>query len=234
MTGEPHGKPATHADMPLQSVPAPTTTPVTAASPVGAPNAAQMLEAARAQRSELRNQLERAEERRSDLAQELRQTSSGDGAARAGLEARIRDTDARIADLDKQIAVADQQVAQATAVPGATEEPVRPIVRQNGPPEEFWVLGGMFIIFVMMPVAIAYSRRLWKRAPVSTTNEVPAELTDRLSRMEQGIDAVAVELERVGEGQRYVTRVFSEQQRALGAAEPIEARPREAIHQSRP
>ena len=41
-----------------------------------------MLEAARAQRSELRNQLENAEERRSDLAQELSQTSSGDGATR--------------------------------------------------------------------------------------------------------------------------------------------------------
>jgi len=195
-----------------------------------------MLEAARAQRSELRNQLENAEERRSDLAQELSQTSSGDGATRAGLEARIRETDARILELDKQLAVADQQVAQAAAVPGATYEPPRPIVQRNGPPEEFFVLGGVFIIFVMMPMAIAYSRRLWKRGAVSVSTEMPAEMTDRLNRMEQAIDAVAVELERVGEGQRYVTRVFTEQQRALGggAAEPLEVRQREAIHQSRP
>jgi septal ring factor EnvC (AmiA/AmiB activator) len=195
-----------------------------------------MLEAARAQRSELRNQLERAEDQRQDLRQELTQTSSGDGVARAGLEARIRDTDARIASLDKEIAVADQRVAQAASVPGATYQPPRPREVQQGPPEEFWVLGGMFIIFVMMPMAIAFSRRLWKRAAVAVSNEVPAELTDRLSRMEQAIDAVAVELERVGEGQRYVTRVFTEQQRALGsgAAEPIEVRQREAIHQSRP
>ena len=195
-----------------------------------------MLEAARAQRSELRNQLENAEERRSDLAQELSQTSSGDGATRAGLEARIRETDARISDLDKQIAVADQQVATAAAVPGATYEPPRPIIQRNGPPEEFFVLGGMFIFFVLMPMAIAMSRRLWKRAAVSVSSEMPAEMTDRLNRMEQAIDAVAVELERVGEGQRYVTRVFTEQQRALGAgaAEPLEVRQREAIQQSRP
>ena len=222
--------------MPLQSTPAPSATTVVAGQSGGAPTAAQMLEAARAQRSELRNQLENAEERRSDLAQELSQTSSGDGATRAGLEARIRETDARISALDKQIAVADQQVATAAAVPGATYEPPRPIIQRNGPPEEFFVLGGMFIVFVMMPMAIAMSRRLWKRAAVSVSSEMPAEMTDRLSRMEQAIDAVAVELERVGEGQRYVTRVFTEQQRALGAgaAEPLEVRQREAIQQSRP
>ena len=195
-----------------------------------------MLEAARAQRSELRNQLERAEDQREELASDLSQTSSGDAVARAGIEQRIRETDARISSLDKEIAVADQRVAQAAAVPGATYEPPRPIVRQSGPPEEVFVLGGVFIIFVMMPIAVAYARRLWKRGAVSVSTEMPAEMTDRLNRMEQAIDAVAVELERVGEGQRYVTRVFTEQQRALGggAAEPIEVRQREAIHQSRP
>jgi hypothetical protein len=68
--------------------------------------------------------------------------------------------------------------------------------------------------------------------------EMPPELTDRLSRLEQAVDAVAVELERVGEGQRYVTRLFTDQQgqRALGAgaAEPLEARQREAVRQGRP
>ena len=195
-----------------------------------------MLEAARAQRSELRNQLERAEDQREELASDLSQTSSGDAVARAGIEQRIRETDARISSLDKEIAAADQRVAQAAAVPGATIEPVRPIIRQSGPPEEFFVLSGVFIIFVMMPIAVAYARRLWKRGAVSVSSEMPAEMTDRLNRMEQAIDAVAVELERVGEGQRYVTRVFTEQQRALGggAAEPLEVRQREAIRQSRP
>ena len=223
--------------MALQSTPAPT--PVgqdVIVRPGGPPTAAQMLEAARAQRSELRNQLERAEDQREELMSDLSQTGSSDVVSKQGLEARIRETDARISALDKEIAAADARVAQAAAVPGATYEPPRPPRVETGPPEEFFVLGGMFIFFVMMPLAIAYGRRLWKRGAAPVTGEVPAELTDRLSRMEQAIDAVAVELERVGEGQRYVTRVFTESQRALGAgaAEAIEVRQREAIHQSRP
>lgn len=195
-----------------------------------------MLEAARAFRNELRNQLERAEDRRDDLQQELTRTSSGDAAARAGLEARLKDTDARIASLDGQIAAAEQRVAEAAAVPGATFEPPRPQINRTGPPEEVFVMGGLFIFFVMMPIAVGYARRLWKRAATVVSAEMPAELTDRLNRLEQAVDAVAVELERVGEGQRYVTRVFGEQQRALGAgaAEPLEVRQREAVQQARP
>ena len=49
----------------------------------------QILQAAREQRSELRNQLERLEERRSDLRQELTETPSSETVARQGLEARI-------------------------------------------------------------------------------------------------------------------------------------------------
>jgi len=196
-----------------------------------------MLEAARAQRRELLNQLERAEERRDDLQEALTQTPQSETVTRAGLEARLKDTDARIASLDAEIAASEQRVSTAAAVPGATYEPPRPVVPRTGPPEEAWVLGGMFIFLVMMPMAIAQARRIWRR-PTATSTEMPAELTDRLNRLEQAVDAVAVELERVGEGQRYVTRVFTEQagQRALGAgaAEPLEVRAREAVQQGRP
>ena len=207
------------------------------APPVGGPpTAAEMLQAARAHRSELRNTLDRVEEQRDDLQSELTQTPQSETAIRAGLEARLRELDTRILALDKEIATADGRVAQAAAVPGATYEPPPTIIRRDGPPEEVFVMGGMAIFFIGFPIAIAYARRLWKRAAIAVSTEMPAEMTDRLNRMEQAIDAVAVELERVGEGQRYVTKVFTEQQRALGAgaAEPLDVRQREAIHQSRP
>jgi hypothetical protein len=38
----------------------------------------------------------------------------------------------------------------------------------------------------------------------------PADFTDRLKNLEQSVDAVAVEIERIGEGQRFMTRVFSD------------------------
>ena len=39
-----------------------------------------------------------------------------------------------------------------------------------------------------------------------------AELTNRLSHLEQSVEAVAIEVERIGEGQRYVTRMMTEQE----------------------
>ncbi len=220
--------------MRLQTPSVAQTAPPAAGTPAAPATSAQMLEASRAVVRELRNQLERAEDQR----QEIQRAMNEDGisaADRTGLEARLKDTDARIVSLDQQIAAADARVAQAAAVPGATTPPPRPIVQRTGPPEEAWVLGGMFIFFVMMPVAVAYARRIWKRGTVSTV-EMPAELSDRLNRLEQAVDAVAVELERVGEGQRYVTKVFSEQQRALGAgaAQPLEVRQREGVQHGRP
>lgn len=224
--------------MPLQSAPAPAPAqPATpqapvAAPPGGPPTSAEMLQAARAHRNELRNTLERVEEQRDDLQSELTQTPQSETAIRTGLEARLRELDARILSLDKEIATADQRVAQAALVPGATFEPPEVVIPRTGPPEEVFMLGGMAIFFIGLPLAIAFARRIWRRSSVVST-EMPAELTDRLNRMEQAIDAVAVELERVGEGQRYVTKVFSESQRALGggAAEPLEVRQREAIQQ---
>lgn len=38
----------------------------------------------------------------------------------------------------------------------------------------------------------------------------PGELSGRLTNLEQSIDAIAVEVERVGEGQRFMTRLFAE------------------------
>jgi hypothetical protein len=48
----------------------------------------------------------------------------------------------------------------------------------------------------------------WRRAkPV--TSPLESELTDRLTNIEQAVDAVAIEVERVGEGQRFMTRALS-------------------------
>ncbi len=218
--------------MPPQVAQAPDAAPVAGqAAARTAPSAREMLDAARAFRRELVNQQERVQDERDEVLQSLSE-GPATTAERNGLEARLKDLDARNSALDQEIAAADLRVANAAAIPGATVEPPRP--PQTGVPEEAWMLGGFFIVCVMMPISIAWARRLWKR-PVAVPRELPAELTERLSRLEQAVDAVAVELERVGEGQRYVTRAFAEQQRALGAgaAEPIEARQREPVRHER-
>ncbi|MGI8402862.1 MAG: hypothetical protein ACR2NS_14850 [Gemmatimonadaceae bacterium] len=76
-----------------------------------------------------------------------------------------------------------------------------------------------------------YVRRIWRREG-SVIPAPPHELTDRLTHLEQSVDAVAIELERIGEGQRFMTRLFTEsgipRAPAEGAAERIEIKAREA------
>ena len=215
--------------------PTPPTPPTPATGPSllapGAPSGtpAQILQALRAQRSELQDQLETLEDRREDISSRLEEPMVR-GADRQGLETRIRDIDAQITGMEQLIAGNNRAIAEATGIPGAVQ-PERPRVERSGPPEDVLMMAGTLTFFILLPLVIAYARRLWRRGAV-VVSPVPAEVTERLSRIEQAVDAIAVEVERVGEGQRYVTQLFSGQAppRAVGAgaAEPIEVKSREA------
>lgn len=172
-----------------------------------------------AQRSELDRQLDQLEDKRRSLINEIRELGGIDGPAKTGIETRIAETDKRIADVEKQIATADQSVSQAAAVPGAVvPDPPRP---RDGPPEEVFMLGSIFMVVVCFPIAIAYARRIWKRGGAAVT-VFPQELSDRLNRLDQAMDSVAIEVERIGEGQRFVTRVMTEQgARSVGAGAAV-------------
>ena len=64
------------------------------------------------------------------------------------------------------------------------------------------------VIAIGVPIARAFARRL-ERAPVAMP-VLRHELMARLERMEQAIDSIAVEMERVSEGQRFTTKLLSE------------------------
>lgn len=200
--------------------------PVIAQTPTAPPgtNPAEVLRGLRGQREELGNQLDRLEDQRENMIQELVQTPD---AAKKALEARIATVDGRIIEVDKAIAEADMAVARASAVPGAiVPEPPPPM--RNGPPEEFWVFMAILTMVFAIPFSLAYARRIWRRGAQVVSN-IPAEIYDRFNRVDQAIDAIAVEVERIGEGQRYLTRVVAEQQKGIGAgaAEPVHQQERE-------
>ena len=69
------------------------------------------------------------------------------------------------------------------------------------------------VLAIGVPIARAYSRRMDAE---SKNPRLPAEVTDRLERMEQALDSVALEVERISEGQRFTTKLLSE---ARGADE---------------
>lgn len=159
------------------------------------------------QREVLRDQLHSVENQRQNLNREI-QNGQVQGASKVGVENRIMAADKRIADLEKQISGVDAQIASTAAIPGAVD-----MRHENmpdpGPPEEAFMLGGLFMIIVFLPLSIAMARRIWKKSTV-TVSSIPADLMARLARIEQAVDTSAVEIERIGEGQRFVTKLFSE------------------------
>ena len=63
------------------------------------------------------------------------------------------------------------------------------------------------VIAVGLPLARAKARAMDRGAQQP---KLPPEVGQRLERMEQAIDAIAVEVERISEGQRFTTRLLSE------------------------
>jgi hypothetical protein len=63
------------------------------------------------------------------------------------------------------------------------------------------------ILAIGVPLARAYSRRMDAE---SKNPRLPSEVTQRLERMEQTLEAVAIEVERITEGQRFTTKLLSE------------------------
>jgi hypothetical protein len=63
------------------------------------------------------------------------------------------------------------------------------------------------VICVGIPLARAHARRMDRGADPKV---LPNDLVDRLTRMEQAIESVALEVERISEGQRFTTKLLSE------------------------
>lgn len=66
-------------------------------------------------------------------------------------------------------------------------------------------------IIIGLPIARAFARRMDRRA---TTTEIPREVTNQLAQLNQSVDAIALEIERISEGQRFTTRLLSDQRDA--------------------
>ena len=60
-----------------------------------------------------------------------------------------------------------------------------------------------------LPLVIVQARKLWMRDS-SSRAQGSTDTDHRLERIEQAIDAMAVEVERVSESQRFMTKLLSE------------------------
>jgi hypothetical protein len=179
------------------------------------------VDALRAMRRELSNQLTSATSRRNQLAEQLR---NADAAERPGLEARIGVLDARIVQLEQEIASSGRLLTDNPAALVASAREPGAVMWGGFSPGQATAISIVGTIFVLAPLALAAARLMWKRARLPARTPLPPEAAHRLERIEQSMDAVAIEIERVTEGQRFLTRLLTEQ---APSALPAPARQRE-------
>lgn len=67
------------------------------------------------------------------------------------------------------------------------------------------------LIIIGLPLARAFARRMDRRGG---TAQVSNEVSSQLAHLNQAVDAIALEVERISEGQRFTTRLLSEQRDA--------------------
>ncbi|HET9453436.1 MAG TPA: hypothetical protein VFO66_04040 [Gemmatimonadaceae bacterium] len=181
----------------------------------GAPSTPQAVEGLRAQRAELQAQVNQLRENRAELAATIERM--GDSPGRPALQLRVAEVDQRILRLERQIDGINEQIASAPAIamtpvvtlpPGGTFE--RALAREIVP------ITAMFTLFFLAPLAIAFARLMWKRGTAVAMRPALNEqaIVARLESLQTSVDAMSLEVERISEGQRYLTKLNAEKDKA--------------------
>jgi hypothetical protein len=110
-----------------------------------------------------------------------------------------------------------------------------PWMQQPRVPEEVVVISIAFfvmcaVIAIGIPIARAFARRMDRRSAVDP--QASSDVRSRLERIEHAVDAIAIEVERVSEAQRYSTKILSGL-RALPEPNAIEANALSAVGRER-
>ena len=209
----PPAPPEPPASSPPVAVDVGTQTPITIAQPRTAAD----VDALRAKRSELSRQIESAVSRRESVEKDLLKATE---TTRPGLEARLKVLDARIVQIEQEIAANGRALASAPlalAAAEAAEEEVRYGPFTSGQLTGITIVGTLTVL-MLLAIAAALAMLIRARQPKMTPEML--EATRRMERMEQAIDAVAVEVERISEGQRFVTQLMAAKQKDEAALPP--------------
>lgn len=137
---------------------------------------------------------------------------------------------ARVSELNTQVARAEGQLAAVRAEVGQrlglntnqlteTAQPAPPPMFRQRQVDPDMVVGMSFVLAMcfVLPLSIALARRLWRGRSPAVAHKTD-DIAPRLDRLEHAVDAVAIEIERIAEGQRFVTKIFAERPAASPAA----------------
>jgi hypothetical protein len=135
-----------------------------------------------------------------------------DNPARPAIQQQAADVGVKIAQTQGQLAALKGQIARQHG--HVTTLPVSDLVRSQP-----WIdfdaarapLALILAIVVLAPLSIGFARRMARGSRVQTI-ERPADplAAGRMERLEQAVDSIAIEVERISENQRFMTRVLVE------------------------
>lgn len=195
------------------------------------------LEALMRQRDELRGQLSAMEDRRAQL---VGQRAGMDASMTAELYRRIKTLDASIDRVEARLTQANDAIVSGQARFGGSENllvpppgspvpmpvGVEPVIAVPSLPPPFpggetdigrpLLLGGLSFVLLGAITWVWMVRRIERRFSNRTASD-PAQI----SKLQQSVDAIAVEVERISENQRWVTKQMNERGLGAGEAKPV-------------
>jgi len=174
------------------------------------PRTEAQLDALKARREELSNQLQSVDSRRSKLLSQLRSTD--DPTATKGLQDRLSLLDARQLQLESDLAQTGQQLSSSAGLIAGTA--TAPVFAGLGAGQTL-ALSIVTVVCVLGPLAVGFARTMARRAGrPAPPPPIFNEMAQRLERVEGAVETIALEIERISEGQRFVTKLLSESQPA--------------------
>ena len=209
------------------------------------------LDALRQQSADLAQQLAGLKAQRVVIERQLRANNLD-----VGLEQRLAQRRTtlveQITQVESDLASVRAQIASRTGapVPGDPQIVIPPPTFNNkreADPEMVIGLSFALAMVFAIPLSIAWARRIWRGGKVQVVGPKMDEISPRLDRLEQAVDAIAIEIERISEGQRFVTKVLVDRPQqgskgddsaapilALGAgpAEPVRKAERQTVRPS--
>ena len=179
----------------------------------------------RNQRGEMSNQLSSAQNRREELINQIRSAPPG---TEQGLQNQYQVLSDRIVAIENDIEGSGRILRTGQIPVGITIVPPRSFSTGNQTDDA--ERGAALAALILLPIGAIYMLRAFRRRRRGGRREVEvnAEHESRFDRLEQAVDAIALEIERVGEAQRYQAKLLSEANMmpAMGVAqkEPVRAR----------
>jgi hypothetical protein len=168
---------------------------------------------------ELRARADGLKLRASDL--EVRKNQLGQQRAALGENVSPAAVDKQLADVEHQLSATyihlESKNQEIREIASARELTRVGITVQPPPPPGFdsalarererMIGAGAFVL--LLPLVLAFARRIWRRGGAPA---VDLENSPRLQRMEQAIESIALEVERIGEAQRFTTKLLADRQ----------------------